>query len=274
MPAFLPSILLPLPSRQPPILKSPLHNPNPIQATLPPLPAIPIPSSLSDAASQAITAANTTPATRLFIQIDLSAGDATYTLLNNTTPLIPLLFPLFPVDIPLTILLPDTGAAALARRDWGPFARENVSVIGLEQMEAGVEGDIMLVVPRASEVELLVKVVEKAKGRVVIVNPDLVDMGVTGLSLNARRLRKRVVDTFQRVYFLKTFGWGVLLRAFPGPWGVWVDDPGSQVGFRLVEQFESMPGAEEIDEVLTEVGGEKPGVFAGLFRFLGTYMKG
>lgn len=243
--------------------------------------AAPIPSSLSDAASQAIAAAQTafsTGGSRVFVEVDLSAGDATYTLLKSSLPLVRELLPLF-AEGPgrVHVLLPDAGAAALARRDWGALP-EHVAVAGLEEaaVDAAADAGVVVVAPRASDVERLCAVVAAAGGlRVAVVNPDLVDMGVTGLSLNARRLRESLIDTFVPAYYLKTFDWGVLLRAFPGTWGVWVDAPGTAVGFRLVGEVESRPSLEEIDAVLAGAdAGQGPGLFAGLRRFLSMYMRG
>jgi hypothetical protein len=116
---------------------------------------------------------------------------------------------------------------------------------------------------------------------VLMINPDLVDMGVTGLSLNARRLRERVVDRFDTVYYLRVFTWGVILRAYPGSWSVWVDDPDTPAGFRLLQAFQNRPTNDEIDSCLAEggdagTGGSSAtgGWVSQLSRFLSNYMKG
>lgn len=146
---------------------------------------------------------------------------------------------------------------------------------GLEQaLVTPDDAGIIIVAPRASEVGLLPSIVEASQGLpVVVVNPDLVDMGVTGLSLNARRLRTSLIDTFETTYYLKTFSWGVLLRAFPGNWGVWVDAD-NDIGFRLVKELQSRPSNDQVDEVLSTEGGQSIGVFGKIARFLNTYMKG
>lgn len=306
--AFLPPLPLRLPTPPAPRLTSlprrrHLAHPRPRASTAPtsqspppsqtpsdstPAPsAITIPSSLSSASIQATTAAKqafSTGLRRLFIEVDLSAGDATYTLLKSTLPLVQLLFPLLDIpqldtQPPVHIILPDAGAAALARRDFDDIP-PHATLCGLEQaqIDPHSDGGVIIVAPRASDVERLSSVVQQAADlRVVIVNPDLVDMGVTGLSLNARRLRQSLIDTFETVYFLKTFEWGVLLRAYPGAWGVWVDAVGTEIGFRLVTEVEKKPGSEEIEELLEadgDVDGGRVGPFEKFRRFLNVYMKG
>lgn len=199
-------------------------------------------------------------------------------------PLVQLLLPL--LDSPdadpqqrVHLLFPDAGAAALARRDFTSLP-SHIVLSGIEQAEidAAEDSGLIIVAPRASDVESLCEVVDEAGDmRIAVVNPDLVDMGVTGLSLNARRLRQRLIDTFESSYYLKTFDWGVLLRAYPGTWGVWVDAPGTDIGFRLVGELGSRPGPDQIDEVL-EGDEEGQGMIASPFakfkRFLSLYMKG
>lgn len=197
-------------------------------------------------------------------------------MLKNTLPLLRLLAPLFSSATTLHILFPDAGSAALARRDW-PTAPPHISQKGIEEADIGPDdAGVVIVVPRASEVTLLPKIIDAAQGLpVVVVNPDLVDMGVTGLSLNARQLRKNLIDTFESAYYLKTFPWGVLLRAYPGNWGIWVDDPDNDVGFRLVAQVPSRPSLEDVEQLLNEKGqADDVGIFAKIARFLSVYMKG
>lgn len=141
-------------------------------------------------------------------------------------------------------------------------------------MIAPDDAGVIIVVPRASEVGLLPSTVDAATELpIVVVNPDLVDMGVTGLSLNARKLRINLIDSFETTYYLKTFTWGVLLRAYPGNWGVWVDAD-NDVGFRLVKEVERRPSSEQIDEVLSAEGADSVGIFGKIARFLNQYMKG
>lgn len=222
----------------------------------------PIPPSLSASVTQAAfscSVALRAGATRLFVEVDTTAGDSTYTMLKNSLPITRMLADALREDLAavagsgasatpwdpkaVLVILPDAGAAALAARDWGPAAWYTVT--GLETATiTPTTAAVVLVCPRASEVTGMERLVEASLEReadplpFLIVNPDVVDMGVTGLSLNARQLRERVMRRFDTVYCLRTFDWGVLLRAAPGPWTVWRDAPGTVTGFELIAQRE------------------------------------
>ncbi len=247
----------------------------------------PIPGSLSDACAQAcesIAACIDAGQTRMFVEIDTSNGDETYTLLKNTMPVVRMVAPCLQrgndAEATVRVFLPDSGAAALLLRDW-PDAPPCVAVTGIEQ-DSVVPGDAaaLIVTPRASEVQRLEAVVNDAGDTpVVVLCPDLIDMGVTGLSLNARKLRARFIDTFVSAYYLRTAPWGVVLRAYPTKWGLWVDAPGTPVGFRLVAQLDERPSGEDIEKQLSgDDDSEKPGglgaFFGGISRFLKVYSQG
>lgn len=263
----------------------------------------PIPPSLSASVTQAAfscSVALRAGATRLFVEVDTTAGDSTYTMLKNSLPITRMLADALREDLAavagsgasatpwdpkaVLVILPDAGAAALAARDWGPAAWYTVT--GLETATiTPTTAAVVLVCPRASEVTGMERLVEASLEReadplpFLIVNPDVVDMGVTGLSLNARQLRERVMRRFDTVYCLRTFDWGVLLRAAPGPWTVWRDAPGTVTGFELIAQREERPSSDDIIDIFNAAeggGGERPegGFAARLSRFLKVYMKG
>lgn len=258
----------------------------------------PIPGSMADAAAQAVEATRAALAagvTRAFITIDTTAGDETYTLLKTSVPIVRRLLPILIGEEndeeggerlcqSVEVLLPDAGAAALARRDWGEDGGSvptGVVLTGMDRWVKGQEVDgVFIVAPRASEVEDLEGGVAQAGDMpTIVVNPDLVDMGVTGLSLNARTLRERVIDAFETTYYLRVYGWGVLLRAYPGEWGVWIDDEAEASGFRCLRTFATRPGNDEIEELLdndADGGAPKAGGdwIRKLSRFVKVYMKG
>jgi Domain of unknown function (DUF1995) len=264
----------------------------PDQTPPPPSSAAPIPRSLREAATQATAATRAALAagrTRAFVAVDTTGGDETFTLLKNSVPLVRMLLPILTEADEarggrVEVLLPDAGAAALARRDWredGGTVPDRVVLGGMDRWVAGGGvGGVFIVAPRASEVEDLERaVLQAADLPVVVVNPDLVDMGVTGLSLNARMLRERVIDSFETTYYLKVFGWGVLLRAYPGEWGVWADDAAEASGFRCLATFADRPSNERIEEVLDAEADDGAAPAGGdwmrrLSRFMKVYMKG
>ncbi|GAB0492613.1 hypothetical protein MMPV_003881 [Pyropia vietnamensis] len=239
----------------------------------------PIPPSLSAAVAQAAASCSValrSGATRLFVEVDTTAGDSTYTMLKNSLPITRMLADALQEDLAavaeggasatpwdpkaVLVILPDAGAAALAARDWGPAAWYTVA--GLETATVTpTTAAVVLVCPRASEVTGMERLVEASLEReadpmpFIIVNPDVVDMGVTGLSLNARQLRERVIRRFDTVYCLRTFDWGVLLRAAPGPWTVWRDAPEAASGFDLVAQREARPSSDDIIDIFNATEG-------------------
>lgn len=254
----------------------------------------PMPASFEAAceeASEAITTALSAGKRRLFIDLDTTNGDATYTTLKTSTPTVLAISRLWQVGR-VQVVFPDAGAAALAKRDWEKQTVEDGNtatyhVTGIEQYEAD-ENDtaVLVVVPRASEVEKLSELVNSAGDvPVIVVNPDLVDMGVTGLSLNARKLRTSVIDKFDSAYFLRVFSWGVLFRKYPQQWGIWVDDVTEACGFRCVTMLDSRPGTIQIEEILEaefSASGDDMGqavnplskALRGFQRFLSVYTKG
>jgi hypothetical protein len=249
-----------------------------------------IPDSLEASAAQAVVAAQAAFAagsTRAFVEVDTTAGDETYTRLKRTLPLTRMLLPALP-GLKLAVLLPDAGASALAQRDWdsdvmadkADMERVSLNGIGRWRMD-DIEG-VFIVAPRDSEVEDLERAVDQAGDLpIVCVNPDLINMGLTGLGLNARRLRERVIDKFVTVYYLKVYPWGVMLRVYPGDWGIWVDDLSTASGFRLIKNLDHRPSSEEVDDALDAEAEEIEGAVsagAGFFRkvsrFMKAYMKG
>jgi len=248
-----------------------------------------IPGSLSDACTEARTSiesyisSDRSKYQRMFVEIDTTNGDETYTLLKNSIPIVRMLVSDF---ASVRIVLPDSGAASLLRRDWvvEPESAQIIEISGLEEIPVDkeiTEDALIIVAPRASEVKYLENIVDANTSiPVLVVNPDLVDMGVTGLSLNARTFRTRFIDTFKNVYFLKTYPWGVLLHAYPGNWGLWTDDPGSQIGFKLIATFQDRPSGDEIEDTLDGAEGTDnnsgmlDGMLKGLSKFLKVYSKG
>merc|ERR1719261_2359652 len=88
--------------------------------------------------------------------------------------------------------------------------------------------------PKASESdsveELLLKTETSASNLklTVFVNPNLVDMGVTGFGMAGRRLRERLLDGLVDTYYLRTLQWGALTRVWPNAYSVWQEDENSE----------------------------------------------
>ncbi|CAN8068495.1 unnamed protein product, partial [Agarophyton chilense] len=238
-----------------------------------------MPSSLSDAcrrAGVAVRAAVDAGRMRVTVELDPTAGDETYTLLKRSVPIARQVCDAMrrEGDGDVIMLLPDAGAAALARRDLG-----DATALRLEGMEEDGAFDtqhavaVAVVAPRASEVEALRQVAERVLNAgvpLVVLNADLVDMGVTGLSLNARQLRKNLLDSFETGFVLRLVGGGALIREWPDAWELW-EEHGD--GFRWKTRFDAAPSAEQMDEALFGASGGKS-LLQRVRNFLEVYMRG
>jgi hypothetical protein len=165
-----------------------------------------------------------------------------------------------------TLLLPDAGAAALARRDAPDLAAGVASVSDhlRRQGEAGSEGLLLLVAPSQAEYETVEALCGRHRGPVVLLNPALEDAGV-GIGSVARSRRRGFLSLWQAAYALLPQADSALRRAFPDPWELYRLDPD---GFRAVASFEQKPDGEQQAEALGQGGAA-----AGL-RSLGQLIEG
>lgn len=46
----------------------------------------------------------------------------------------------------------------------------------------------------------------------VLVNPELINMGTTGYGLAGRRIRDEIISAFSTSYYLRTLSWGAVTR--------------------------------------------------------------
>jgi hypothetical protein len=183
----------------------------------------------------------------------------------------------------LRVLFPDTGAAALARRDWGeiPFA---VSDLGSRQTDIDsriqVQDSAFLVVgPSSVEVDRVERLCELAGDRpVVLLIPQLEDLKVVGLGYTARQLRERFLNTLETSYCIKPLEGATILRYYPHPWQVWIE---REEGYELFSEEPQRPTGDLLDRILTQAAGEsqdaegsstggpqKPGLLGSLQRFV------
>ena len=165
-----------------------------------------------------------------------------------------------------TLLLPDAGAAALARRDAPDLAAPIASFSDhpRRQGEGGSEGLLLLVAPSQAEYDTVEALCGRHQGPVVLLNPALEDAAV-GIGSVARQRRRGFLSLWQAAYALIPQGGSALRRAFPGPWELYRLDPD---GYRPAAQFEQKPDGEQQAEALGEGGAA-----AGL-RSLGQLIEG
>jgi hypothetical protein len=178
------------------------------------------------------------------------------------------------------VFFPDTGAAALARRDWGdvPFKIDDVGT-SRTPVERIIEPDdeaFLLVAPSAVEVAQVEKMSNLAGDRpFVLLNPQLEDIYVVGIGYTARQLRDRFLSTIESCYYLRPLNGAALLRSYPSLWQVWLETDDE---YQLIAEEPQKPVGDALDQILanatnTDVTGEtlppkKPGFLTNLQRFL------
>jgi hypothetical protein len=186
----------------------------------------------------------------------------------------------------LRIYFPDEGSAALARRDWKsevPSCVEFSSCGGVQVADTSKDAVILFFCPRASEAEFVEKILyemEEKRGEelmlTVMVNPLLVDMGVTGFGMAGRRLRERLIDGLIPAYYLRTLPWGALTRVWPQLFSVWQEDANESTGYRLIKAMDRLPSNPEVEDIYDIENGDMraPSEGFGLLNALGDFVNG
>jgi hypothetical protein len=159
------------------------------------------------------------------------------------------------------VYFPDEGNAALARRDWAaanpdlPSCVQFSSCGGVQVQDISNDVLVFFFCPKASESEqveeLLRKTEEKATNLLltVFVNPNLVDMGVTGFGMAGRMLRERLLDGLMGTYYLRTLAWGALTRSWPNAYSIWQEDTKADGGYRLIKTMNYLPSNPEVEDI-------------------------
>lgn len=184
------------------------------------------------------------------------------------------------------IYFPDEGSAALARRDWQsevPSCVEFSSCGGVQVADTSKDAVILFFCPRASEAEFVEEILykmEETRGDqlmlTVMVNPLLVDMGVTGFGMAGRRLRERLIDGLVPAYYLRTLQWGALTRVWPQLFTVWQEDENESSGYRLIKAMDRLPSNPEVEDIYDIENGDMaaPSEGFGLLNALGDFVNG
>lgn len=183
----------------------------------------------------------------------------------------------------LRIIFPDTGAAALAKRDWGdvPF---QVSDLGsrytpIDRKISETDTVFLVISPSAVEVQSVERLSELAGDRpVILVIPQLEDVSVVGIGYAARQLRARFLSTLYSAYYFRPLEGAVVLRSHPSPWQVYLE--GSNDDYQLLTELAEKPAGEALERLLIEATNpssgqdtgtaapKRGGVMANLNRFL------
>ena len=181
------------------------------------------------------------------------------------------------------VIFPDTGAAALARRDWG---KTEFKVTDLGSSRTPVEDKIepedqlfLLVNPAAVEVPQVEKLYIAAGDRpVIILNPRLEDVATIGIGYAGRQLRDRFLNKIESCYYIRALESAVLFRCYPQSWQVWLS---KNDDYELISETAQKPVGDDLDRILAKALGiadpdstapakplKKTGFMADLQRFL------
>ena len=150
------------------------------------------------------------------------------------------------------VMFADTGAAALARRNWEeqPF---QVTDMGSRftpiETQITPEDEIFIVTcPSAVEVERAEKLSQLAGDRpVIFLIPQLEDVAVVGIGLAARKLRDRFIKNIYSCYYLRPLEDAAILRCHPDSWQIWLE---SESGYELATELSTKPMGEDLERLM------------------------
>ena len=150
------------------------------------------------------------------------------------------------------VMFPDTGASALAKRNWGeqPFQVTDMgSRFTSIETKITPEDEIFIVAcPSAVEVERAEKLSNLAGDRpVIFLIPQLEDVAIVGIGLAARQLRERFIKNIYSCYYLRPIEDGAVLRCHPSPWQIWLEQ---ESGYKLATELSTKPIGEDLERLM------------------------
>ncbi len=184
----------------------------------------------------------------------------------------------------LRVLFPDTGAASLARRDWGETWFQ-ISDLGsrytpIEMKIADTDQAYLVVSPSAVEVQIVEQLCELAGDRpVVLLIPQLEDVSIVGIGYAARKLRERFLSTLISSYYFRPLDGAVVLRSFPSQWQVYLEEENDS--YRLIAEEPQKPMGDDLEQLIlkatipagSEPAGSNPAKKSGLFASMGRFLR-
>jgi len=150
------------------------------------------------------------------------------------------------------VMFPDTGAASLAKRNWGDKGFK-VTDMGSRftpiETQVDPEDEIFIVAcPSAVEVERAEKLSQLAGDRpIIFLIPQLEDVAVVGIGLAARKLRDRFIKNIHSCYYLRPIPDAAILRCHPHLWQIWLE---SDSGYTLATELKTKPMGEDLDRLM------------------------
>lgn len=182
------------------------------------------------------------------------------------------------------VMFADTGAAMLAKRDWGdvPFQITDMGsrFTPVETQIADTDEIFILACPSAVEVEQVEKLCTLSGDRpVILLIPQLEDVAIVGIGLAARQLRDRFISTLYSCYYIRPLDEASILRCHPSPWQIWLE---KESGYELATELSDKPMGDDLDRLLLKLTAseaeeapeaasdrrKKTGIFGNLQKFL------
>lgn len=156
------------------------------------------------------------------------------------------------------VMFPDTGASALAKRNWGekPFTVTDMgSRFTSIETQVSSEDEIFVVVcPSSVEVEKAEKLSQIAGDRpVIFLIPQLEDVAVVGIGLAARQLRERFIKNIYSCYHLRPIDGGAILRCHPSKWQIWLENEEKDENYELATELSSKPMGEDLERLMFQL---------------------
>lgn len=151
-----------------------------------------------------------------------------------------------------TLLWPDAGAAALARRE-APELQGSIKDFNQWSAEpnAGDRTDLIVAIaPQPSDYDAFQEICDTHAGMVLMLNGRLEDAAV-GIGSVARERRRGFVASWTACYWLQPVDAGALMRIHPDDWRVFRQDPD---GYRLAGTTTTRPDSEGLAELLSVDG--------------------
>jgi hypothetical protein len=182
----------------------------------------------------------------------------------------------------LKVIFADTGAAALARRDWGETWFK-VTDLGsrFTSIETKISPDdqiFLVVCPSSMEVQAVEKLFNLVEDRpVVLLIPQLEDVSVVGIGFAARQLRERFLSSLHTAYYFRPLDNVVVMRSYPSLWEVWLE---KEDGYQLIAEETQKPAGEALDIIVNRAIQKeinpttetpklrKPGILGNMQRLL------
>ncbi len=150
------------------------------------------------------------------------------------------------------VMFPDTGASALAKRNWGEQSFKVTDMgsrfTSIDTQIAETDEIFIVACPSAVEVDRAEKLSQLAGDRpVIFLIPQLEDVAVVGIGLAARKLRDRFIKNIHSSYYLRPIEAGAILRCHPAPWQIWLE---LESGYELATELSTKPMGEDLERLM------------------------